>query len=86
MVPLWVYDRVFQAVNILKQPIRSVLPKIGNENAIKNLNRTVYFIDRANNAKRATNIMWTPMQVKNSRPCHFMPLLKVVSNYQQYVK
>ena len=26
------------------------------------------------------------MQVKNSRPCHFVPLLKVVRDYEQYIK
>ena len=78
--------QIFQAANNLKWSIQSVFPNIGNENVIKDLNRTVYCIDRAHNAKRATNIMWTPMQVKNLRPCHFVPLLKVVRAYQQYVK
>ena len=78
--------QIFQAANILKWPIRSDFPNTGNENVIKDLNRTVYCIDWANNAKCATNLMWTPMQVKNSRPCHFVPLLKVVRAYKQYVK
>ena len=78
--------QIFQAANILKGPIQSVFPNIRNKNVIKDLNRTVYFIDRAHNSKRATKIMWTPMQVKNSRPCHFVPLLKVVRAYQQYIK
>ena len=70
--------QVFQATNVLKRPIRSVFPHIGNENVIKDLNRTVYCIDTRHNAKSPINIMWTPMQVKNSRPCHFVPLLRVV--------
>ena len=78
--------QIFQAANVLKFPIRSVFPSIGNINVIKDLNRTVYCIDHGNNAKHAVNIMWTPMQVKNSRPCHFVPLLKVVRDYEQYVK
>ena len=78
--------QIFQAANVLKCPIRSVFPSIGNVNVIKDLNRTVYCIDHGNNAKRAANIMWTPMQVTNLRPCHFVPLLKVVRDYEQYVK
>ena len=70
----------------MKCPIRSVSPIIGNIDIIKDLNRTVYCIDHGNNAKHAANIMWTPMQVKNSRPCHFVPLLKVVRDYEQYIK
>ena len=70
--------QIFQAANVLKWPIQSVFPKIGNENVIKDLNRMAYCIDHANNAKKLLNIMWMPMQVKNSRPCHFVPLLKVV--------
>ena len=72
--------QIFQAANVVKRPIRSVFPNIGNENVVKDLNRTVYCIDNANNMKPAINIMWTPMQVKNSRPCHFVPLLQVVRN------
>ena len=78
--------QIFQAANILKWPIQSVFPNIVNENVIKDLNRTVYCIDRANNAKCSTNLMWIPMQVKNSRRCHFVPLLKVVRAYEQYIK
>ena len=59
--------QIFQVANVVKQPIRSVFPNIGN--VVKDLNRTVYCIDNANNIKPAINIMWTPMQVKNSRPC-----------------
>ena len=72
--------QIFQAANVVKQPIHSVFPNIGNENVVKDLNRTVYCIDNANNIKPAIYIMWTPMQVKNSRPCHFVPLLQVVRN------
>ena len=72
--------QIFQVANVVKRPICSVFPNIGNENVVKDLNRTVYCIDNANNMKPAINIMWTPMQVKNSRPCHFVPLLQVVRN------
>ena len=58
--------QIFQAANVLKCPIQSVFPSIGNVNVIKDLNRTVYCIDHGNNAKCAANIMWTPMQVTNS--------------------
>ena len=78
--------QVFQASNVVQRPIRSVFPHIGNPNVIKDMNRTVYCIDCQNNVKHSINIMWTPMQVKNSRPCHFVPLLKVVSTSVQYVK
>ena len=70
--------QVFQAANMLKRPIRSVFSKIGNENVIKDLNRTVYCIDTRYNAKSHINIMWTPMQIQNSRPCYFVPLLQVI--------
>ena len=63
--------QVFQATNVLKRPIQSVFLHIGNENVIKDLKRTVYCIDTRHNAKSLINIMWTLMQVKNSRPCHF---------------
>ena len=72
--------QIFQVANVVKRPICSVFPNIGNENVVKDLNCTVYCIDSANNMKPAINIMWTPMQVKNSRPCHFVPLLQVVRN------
>ena len=78
--------QVFQASNVVQHPIRSVFPHIGNPNVIKDMNRTVYCIDCQDNVKCSINIMWTPMQVKNSRPCHFVPLLKVVSASVQYVK
>ena len=55
--------QIFQAANVLKWPIQSVFPKIGNENVIKDLNRMVYCIDHASNAKQPLNIMWMPMQV-----------------------
>ena len=70
--------QIFQTANVLNQPIHSVYPNIGNTNVIKDLNRTVYCLDRTRNTLPCVNIMWTPMQVKRTRPCHFVPLLKVV--------
>ena len=70
--------QIFQASNVLKHPIQSVFPHIGNENVIKDLNHTVYCIDNTHNTNNCINMMWTPMQVKRIRPCHFVPLLKVV--------
>ena len=70
--------QVFQTANVLNHPIRSVFPNIGNHNVIKDLNRTVYCLDRTRNSQPCVNIMWTPMQIKRMRPCHFVPLLRVV--------
>ena len=70
--------QVFQTANVLYHSICSVFPNIGNENVIKDLNRTVYCIDRTRNSQPWVNIMWTPMQIKRTRPCHFVPLLRVV--------
>ena len=69
--------QIFQAANVLEHPIRSVFPHIGNENVVKDLNRTVYCIDNTHSTNSCINIMWTPMQVKRTRPCHFVPLFKV---------
>ena len=70
--------QIFQTANVLNHPIHSVFPNIGNENVIKDLNRTVYCIDRTKNILPCVNIMWTPMQIKRMRPCHFFPLPRVV--------
>ena len=56
--------QIFQTANVLKCPICSVFPNIGNTNVIKDLNHTVYCIDNTHNPKCCINIMWTPMQVK----------------------
>ena len=70
--------QICQSANVLNHPIHSVFPNIGNENVIKDLNRTVYCIDGTRNTLSSVNIMWTPMQIKKMRPCHFVPLLRVV--------
>ena len=60
--------QVFQTANMLNHPICSVLPNIGNQNVIKDLNRTVYCIDRTRNSQPCVNIMWTPMQIRGRGP------------------
>ena len=68
--------QVFQTANVLNHPICSVFPN--NQNVIKDLNRTVYCLDRTRNSQLCVNIMWTPMQIKRMRPYHFVPLLRMV--------
>ena len=71
--------QIFQIANVIKQPICSVHPNIGNPNVRKDLHRTVYCIDNTYNAESPLHIMWTPMQVNaGQRSCHFVPLLRVV--------
>ena len=71
--------QIFQIANVIKRPICSVHPNIGNPNVRKDLHRTVYCIDNTYNAQSPLHIMWTPMQVNaGQRPCHFVPLLRVV--------
>ena len=73
--------QIFQAANIVKRPICSVHPWIRNPNVSEDLHRTAYCINGSFNNQRKLHIMWTPMQVNNdSRPCHFVPLLKVEQN------
>ena len=69
--------QIFQVENVLKRPITSVHPKIGNPNVREDLHRTVYCIVDNYNLLRPLKIMWTPMQVNGGRPCHFVPLLRV---------
>ena len=76
--------QTFQTANVLNCPIRSVFPNIGNENVIKDLNRTVYCIDRTKNTQLCVNIMWTSIQIKRTRPCHFVPLLRVIRHNTHY--
>ena len=74
--------QIFWIVNVIKQPICSVHPNIGNPNAREDLHRTVYCIDNTYNAQSPLHIMWTPMQVNaGQRPCHFVPLLRVVRTW-----
>ena len=35
--------QIFQTANVLNRPVHTVFPNIGNENVIKDLNRTVYW-------------------------------------------
>ena len=73
--------QIFQAANIAERPICSVYPCMGNLNVRKDLNRMVYCIDDTYNQQSKLHLMWTLMQVNSSsRPCHFVPLLKVVRN------
>ena len=69
--------QIFQVANVIKRPITSVHPKIGNPNVRTDLHRTVYCIHDNYNGQRPLQIMWTPMQVNGGHPCHFVPLLKV---------
>ena len=79
--------QLFQVANVLNCPIRSVYPDGGNANIRLDLNRIMWCIDSNANNRDPFVLMWTPMQVGNGRPCHFVPLLKVVRHFfQQYVK
>ena len=69
--------QIFQVGNVIKRPITSVHPKIGNSNVREDLHQTVYCIDDNYNLERPLKIMWTPMQVNGGHPCHFVPLLRV---------
>ena len=69
--------QIFQIANVIKMPVTSVHPMIGNPNVRADMHRTVYCIDDAHNQQRPINLMWTPMQVNGGRPCHFVPLVKV---------
>ena len=73
--------QLFQTANILRIPIHSVYPigcSIADTQA--DLNRVVYCSEDACNNENPIKIMWTPTQIKKQRPCHFVPLLKVVRN------
>ena len=69
--------QIFQVANVIKRPITSVHPKIGNANIREDLHQTVYCIDDSYNLLRPLKIMWTPMQVNGGPSCHFVPLLRV---------
>ena len=51
--------QIFQVANVIKRPITSVHPKIGNPNVREDLHWTVYCIDDNYNLLRALKIMWT---------------------------
>ena len=71
--------QIFQIANVIKWPICSVHPNIGNPNVREDLHRTVYYIDNTYNAQSSLHILWTLMQDNaGQRPCHFVPLLRVV--------
>ena len=73
--------QLFQLANVLNCPIRSVYPNGGNANIRLDLNRIMWCIDSNANNRDPFVLMWTPMQVGNGRPCHFVPLLKVVRHF-----
>ena len=68
----------FQLANVIQAPVRSVYPEQSNPNIRLDLNRTVWCSDVNANSREPINLLWMPMQVGNNRPCHFVPLLKVV--------
>ena len=66
--------QIFQIANVVKRPIRSLHPNIGNPNVREDLHRTVYCIDNTCNVRTPLYIMWTPMQVNAGQcPCHLFP-------------
>ena len=67
----------FQVANVLGNPVFSVYPDGGNVNIRKGLKHKIFCKNETANSK-SINLMWTLMQVDNGRPCHFVPLLKVV--------
>lgn len=70
--------QLFQVANVVQCPIKSVYPEGGNVNIRLDLNRTMRCINEVHNDRDPFVIMWTSMQIGNGRPCHFVPLLKVV--------
>ena len=70
--------QLFQLANVLHCPVRSVYPEGGNANIRLDLNQVMWCINENFNSTDPFVVMWTPMQVGNGRPCHFVPLLKVV--------
>ena len=71
--------QIFQTANILCVPIQSVYPfGCSDINTRKDMNRTVYCYNDNNNNANEIKIMWTPTKIRKERPCHFVPLLKVV--------
>ena len=70
--------QVFQTSNVIKHPMHSIYPPGCNQSIRLDLNRPVWCINVNYNSREVVSIMWTPMQVGNNRPCHFVPMLKVV--------
>ena len=71
--------QLFQVANVLQHPVKSVYPEGGNVNIRKDLGHDIHCQNQCANTRETVTLMWTPMQVGNGRPCHFVPLLKVVS-------
>ena len=71
----------FQIANVMQTPIRSVYPQQTNPYIGLDLSRMVWCKNVNANSREPINLMWTPMQVGNSQPCHFIPFLKVVRNF-----
>ena len=69
--------QLFQAANVIGHPIRSIYPENSNHNIRLDLNRIVHCFNGLQNPSEVLNIIWTPTQVVNTRPCHFVPLLFV---------
>ena len=74
--------QLFQLANVLENPVCSVYPDGGNMNIRGDLNCKIFYKNETANSKQPINLMWTPMQVGNGRPCHFIPLLKVVREFK----
>ena len=71
--------QIFHTANILCVPIQLVYPVgCSDPNTKKDMNRTVYCYNDNNNNANDIKVMWTPTQIRKQRPCHFVPLLKVV--------
>ena len=70
--------QLFQAANMVGHPINSVYPANGNRNIWLDMNRKIWREDKNCNMLEPLHIMWTPMYVANTHPCHFVPLLEVV--------
>ena len=70
--------QLFQVANVIENPLSSVYPEGGNINIRKDLNHKIFCKNEPANTKDPIILMWTRMQVGNCRPCHFVPLLKVV--------
>ena len=77
--------QIFQSANVIRQPIRSVYPEGYNNNIRLDLNRAAYCYTEQHNQLPNVNIMWTPTQVANHSPCHFVPLLEVVRELNFHV-
>ena len=70
--------QLFQIANVLQHPVKSVYPEGGNVNIRKDLGWDIKCRNEGSNNRDPVILMWTPMQVGNGNPYHFVPLLKVV--------